>query len=173
MSTREFYVSAEDVARHLQSKIGDMPFEEVEDVAIALFNVKTRIVTDKEDARTFFEFSKVMSMKANSLFDQFSGEMHPFFSLPDNSAWYVDFEEGMDILNRALDVAAPEFLSEVVADKYNVDAIPAPVEGHVLVRQHATTVGVGDEVASHFFNEAKRILGVAEPAPKKAAGMGM
>lgn len=171
MSTREFSVPAEDVSRHLQANIGDMQFEDVEDVAIALFNVKTRIVTDEEDGRTFFEFSKVLSMKANSLFDQFSGEMHSFFSLPDNSAWYVDFEKGMSILNRALDVAAPEFLSEVVADQFNVDAVPAEIEGHVLVRQHATTVGVGDEVASHFFNEAKRIL--AEEAIKPRPAMGM
>jgi len=171
MSTPEFSVSMAAMSSHMQARLDDMMPEELEDVAIALFNVKARIVTDEEDGRTFFEFSKVMSMNANSLFDQFAPEMQPFFSV--GSAWYVEHEAGMDILRRALAVAAPEFLSEVVADQYNVDAVPAESPDHLCVRQHASTPQTGDEVAVYFFNEAKKAMSNFIENARPAAGMGM
>ena len=171
MSTPEFSVSMTAMSSHLQARLGDMMPEELEDVAIALFNVKTRIVTDEEDGRTFFEFSKVMSMDANSLFDQFTAEMQPFFSV--SSAWYVEHEEGVDILNRALAVAAPEFLSEVVSDQFNMDAVPAESRDHLLVRQHASTPQTGDEVAIYFFKEAKKAMSDFIEDARPAARMGV
>jgi hypothetical protein len=171
MSTPEFLVPMKAISSHLQARLGDMMPEELEDVAIALFNVKTRIVTDEEDGRTFFEFSKVMSMDANSLFDQFTPEMQPFFSV--DSAWYVDFDEGVGILKQALADAPPEFLSEVVADQYNVDAVPAESRDHLLVRQHASTPQTGDEVAVYFFKEAKKAMSEFIEDARPAARMGV
>lgn len=171
MSTPEFAVSMTAMSSHLQARLGDMMPEELEDVAIALFNVKTRIVIDDDDGRAFFEFSKVMSMDANSLFDQFTPGMQPFFSV--SSAWYVEHAEGMDILNRALAVADPEFLSEVVADQYNVDAVPAESSDQLLIRQHASTPQTGDEVAVYFFKEAKKAMSEFIEDSRPAARMGV
>jgi hypothetical protein len=53
MSEKEFLVQVENVSVHLSALVEDLLPEEQEDVCIALFNVKTRIVTDEEDGRTF------------------------------------------------------------------------------------------------------------------------
>jgi hypothetical protein len=79
----------------------------------------------------------------------------------------------VDILNRALAVAAPEFLSEVVSDQYNVDAVPAESRDHLLVRQHASTPQTGDEVAIYFFKEAKKAMSDFIEDARPAARMGV
>ncbi len=170
MSTNEISLSAASVSSYFQGKLEDMLPEEMEDLSVALFNIKTRIVTDEEDDRTFFEFSKVLSMQGNALFDQFSGEMHSFSSMADNTAWFVEYSDGKAILDRALGSAGPEFLSEVVADQLNVDVAPIGSDGQLVLRQHATTQGVGDEVSAHFFNEAKRIMSGFNETNKPAVG---
>lgn len=170
MAEKEFLVQAKGVSAHFRAQVEDLPPEEQEDLCIALFNLKTRIVTDEEDDRTFFEFSKALSMKGNSLFDEYAKEMHAFHSMPDNSAWFVEYGQGVDILKRALDSAAPEFLAEVVSDRCNVDALPADSGEHLVIRQHGLTPGLGDSVAEYFFNQTRETLAACIEAPRKPSG---
>lgn len=170
MVEKEFLVRAKGVSEHFLSQVDDLGPEEQEDLCIALFNLKTRIVTDEEDDRTFFEFSKAMSMKGNALFDEFSKEMHHFSSMPDNSAWFVEYAQGVDILRRALENAAPEFLAEVIADRCNVEALPDESGERIIIRQHALTPGIGDTTAEYFFKETRETLADYIDVPRQSAG---
>lgn len=170
MADKEFVVRAKGVSEHFQAQVENLPPEEQEDLCIALFNMKTRIVTDEEDDRTFFEFSKALSMKGNCLFDEYSKEMHHFSSMPDNSAWFVEYGQGVDILKRALGTAAPEFLAEVVADRCNVDALPDNAGERIVIRQHALTPGIGDTTAEYFFKNTRETLAACIEAPRRSTG---
>lgn len=170
MANKEFLVQAKGVGSHFRSQVDDLLPEEQEDLCIALFNMKTRIVTDEEDDRTFFEFSKALSMKGNALFDEYSKEMHSFFSMPDNSAWFVEYGQGVAILKRALESAAPEFLAEVVADRCNVEALPDESGERIIIRQHAPTPGLGDGTAEYFFKNTRESLAACIDAPRQSAG---
>jgi uncharacterized protein (DUF4213/DUF364 family) len=109
-------------------------------------------------------------MTGNALFDEYSKELHALSSEPDNSGWFIEYGEGLDILKRALGSAAAEFLAEVVADRCNVEAMPDESGECIRIRQHAATPGLGDTTAEYFFKSTRETLAACIEAPRQSAG---